>query len=257
MAASDHEPAAMRPAAATSDPPAGTHARVLVVDDDPEIAALLSRYLGSHGLAVRVAGDGARLRAALDAADFDVVLLDLGLPDMDGMALVGELRARWSGPVIIVSGRGDAVERVVGLELGADDYVSKPFDLRELLARIRSVLRRAQPVHEPPHPMRLAFDGLALDLAARQLSGRDGTPIALTTGEFELLRALLAHPFEVLSRDALMNAMHGRDAGPYDRAIDMQVGRLRRKLELDPADPRLIKAVRGAGYMLAAAVERA
>ena len=248
----------MRPAAATPDPVDTTQARVLVVDDDPEVAGLLSRYLGNHGLAVRVAANGARVRAALGDPDFDVVLLDLGLPDADGMSLVRELRSRWAGPIIIVSGSGDAVERVVGLELGADDYVSKPFDLRELLARIRSVLRRAQPAAtaSPQPGPRLAFDGMSLDLAARRLRGRTGEEIDLTTGEFELLRALLAHPLEVLSRDELMNAVHGRDAGPFDRAIDMQVGRLRRKLEVDPGDPRLIKAVRGAGYMLAVAVAR-
>jgi two-component system OmpR family response regulator len=246
----------MRPAAATPGPVDTTQARVLVVDDDPEVAGLLSRYLGNHGLAVRVAADAAQVRAALGTLEFDVVLLDLGLPDADGISLVRELRSRWAGPIIIVSGRGDAVERVVGLELGADDYVSKPFDLRELLARIRSVLRRAQPAPTSPPPARLAFDGLSLDVAARRLRGRGGEEIELTTGEFELLRALVARPLEVLSRDELMNAMHGRDAGPYDRAIDMQVGRLRRKLEVDPGEPRLIRAVRGSGYMLAVPVAR-
>ena len=230
--------------------------RVLVVDDDPEISSMLSRYLQRQGLGVRIAQDGAQVRAALNAPDFDVVLLDLGLPDMDGLGLMRELRSCWHGPVIIVSGRGESVERVIGLELGADDYVSKPFDLRELLARIRSVLRRTQsaPVVEIAH--RFNFDGLSLDVAARQLTGRGGENISLTTGELELLLTFVRRPHQVLSRDQLMNAVHGRDAGPYDRAIDVQIGRLRRKVELDPGDPRLIKSVRGAGYLFASPVQR-
>jgi two-component system OmpR family response regulator len=229
--------------------------QVLIVDDDPGIASLLSRYLEGQGLGVRIARDGAQARAALAHPDFDLVLLDLGLPDTDGLALMRDLRGRWQGPVIIVTGRGESVERVVGLELGADDYVSKPFDLRELLARIRSVLRRAQP--EPRHDGRgLRFDGLQLDPLARRLVGRDGEDIDLTSGELELLLALVQRPHQVLSRDQLMSALHGREAGPYDRAIDVQIGRLRRKVERNPAEPRLIQSVRGAGYLLASAVER-
>jgi two-component system, OmpR family, response regulator len=230
--------------------------RVLVVDDDPEISAMLSRYLQGQGLGVRVAQNGAQVRTALSAPDFDVVLLDLGLPDADGLGLMRELRGRWAGPVIIVSGRGESIERVVGLELGADDYVSKPFDLRELLARIRSVLRRAQPAASTEIAQQFTFDGLSLDMATRQLSGRGGEDISLTSGELDLLLALVQRPHQVLSRDQLMNAIHGRDAGPYDRAIDMQIGRLRRKVELDPGNPRLIKSVRGAGYLFASAVQR-
>lgn len=232
--------------------------RVLVVDDDPEIGALLTRYLEGQGLPVRIASDAAQMRAAMRVPRFDVVLLDLGLPDEDGLELIRELRRHWHGPVIIVSGRGEAVERVVGLELGADDYVSKPFDLRELLARIRSVWRRAQPALRDATGSGeiVLFDGLRLDEAARRLTGRSGGDISLTTGEFELLRALLARPHQVLSRDELMNAVHGRNTGPFDRSIDVQIGRLRRKLEAEPANPRLIKAVRGAGYLFTAPVER-
>ena len=169
-----------------------------------------------------------------------------------------ELRACWSGPVIIVSGRGEPVERVVGLELGADDYLAKPFDLRELLARIRSVWRRAraQVTADNGDTGRLVFDGLMLDLDTRHLLGRDGEVVPLTSGEFALLRVLLAHPHHVLTRDQLMSGLHGRDAGPFDRAIDMQIGRLRRKVEPDPHHPRLILAVRGAGYLLAARVQQ-
>lgn len=232
--------------------------KVLVVDDDPDVTAILSRYLMGQGLGVRIAESGAQVRAALNPPDFDVVLLDLGLPDMDGLGLIRELRSQWQGPVIIVSGRGESVERVIGLELGADDYVSKPFDLRELLARIRSVLRRSQPAANLPVASghRYTFDGMCLDTAARHLNGRNGEDIALSGGEFELLQAFLLRPHQVLSRDHLMNVVHGRSAGPYDRAIDMQIGRLRRKLETDPGNPRLIKAVRGAGYLFAGQVQR-
>lgn len=230
---------------------------VLVVDDDPEIGALLQRYLSSQGLRISVAESGAQVRVAMNAPDFDVVLLDLGLPDEDGLNLMRDLRNRWHGPVIIVSGRGDSVERVVGLELGADDYVTKPFDLRELLARIRSVMRRAQPAAaaEPPARRGFEFEGLRLDVLSRRLTDHAGTEIPLTTGEFDLLHVFLLRPHQVLSRDQLMNAVHGREAGPFDRAIDVQIGRLRRKLQTDAARPELIKSVRGAGYLLAVNVK--
>jgi two-component system OmpR family response regulator len=223
---------------------------VLVVDDDAEIGLLLTRYLEGQGLRVSVAANGGELKAAIGRESVDVVLLDLGLPDEDGLVLIRELRSRWQGPVIIISGRGESVERVVGLELGADDYVIKPFDLRELLARIRSVLRRTQAASAAAGNARAyAFAGFRLDVPSRALAGPDGQDIALTCGEFELLLALVRHAHQVLTRDQLMNALHGRDAGPYDRAIDVQVGRLRRKLEADPACPQLIKSVRGAGYL--------
>lgn len=232
---------------------AGLH--VLVVDDDAEIGAMLAGYLQSQAMRVSLAADGAGLRAAMQQQAVDLVLLDLGLPDEDGLSLIRDLRSRWQGPVIIVSGRGESVERIVGLELGADDYITKPFDLRELLARIRSVARRTQP---PPadaaRGATYAFAGMRLEVAARRLADRDGADIALTAGEFDLLLALVERPQQVLTRDQLMNTMHGRDAGPFDRAIDVQVGRLRRKLEADPAHPELIKSVRGAGYYFAPVV---
>ncbi|HEY0662226.1 MAG TPA: response regulator [Lysobacter sp.] len=242
-----HAPATQSSQANTGSP------HVLVVDDDVEIGLLLSRYLGGQGLRVSVAENGTALRAAMRGQAVDVVLLDLGLPDEDGLSLMRELRSRWQGPVIIISGRGESVERVVGLELGADDYLTKPFDLRELLARIRSVLRRTQPApSSAPTTVRgYEFEGLRLDLPARRLTGPEGREIVLTTGEFELLLALVQHAHQVLTRDQLMNAMHGREAGPYDRSIDVRIGRLRRKLEADPAHPQLIKSVRGAGYLFA------
>ncbi|MEI2455025.1 response regulator transcription factor [Lysobacter firmicutimachus] len=242
----------MDPAAASAPAP-----KLLLIDDDPDIASLLSRYLQANGFRTVSAASAAQARASLDDS-VDLVLLDLGLPDEDGLSLLRHLQGAWRGPVIVVSGRGEAVERVVGLELGADDYVSKPFDLRELLARIRSVLRRAAPAPAPaPAGHCLEFGGYRLDLPARRLSDGAGQEVALTTGEFELLRALAERPREVLSRDQLMNRVHGRNAGPFDRAIDVGIGRLRRKIETDPAAPQLIKSVRGAGYVLAVEVRRA
>ncbi len=231
---------------------------VLVVDDDDEIRGLLARYLGTHGFRVIQAASAAQSRSAIGSQAVDLVLLDLGLPDEDGLSHLKHLQAVWRGPVIVVTGRGEAVERVVGLELGADDYVAKPFDFRELVARIRTVLRRAKPAEnaDAAGGDRVRFAGFSLDLASRQLTDAQGREIPLTTGEFELLRALISHPRQVLSRDQLMNSVHGRQAGPFDRAIDVQIGRLRRKLEPDAAQPALIKSVRGAGYLLAAEVRR-
>lgn len=236
---------------ADSNPPS---LRVLVVDDDPDVGFVLQRFLASQGFEVAIAPDGTSARQAMQAPSFDLVLLDLGLPDGNGLALMTELRMRWSGPVIIVSGRGESTERAVGLELGADDFVSKPFDLRELLARMRSVLRRARTAEAKGD--RLSFDGLALSPETRRLSGRDGADVPLTSGEFALLSAFLERPNQVLTRDHLLNVLHGRDAGPFDRSIDVQIGRLRRKIERDPANPSLIQSVRGAGYLLAARIER-
>ncbi len=236
---------------ADSNPPA---IRVLVVDDDPDVGFVLQRYLASQGFDVAIAPDGTSARSAMQAPSFDLVLLDLGLPDGNGLALMAELRTRWAGPVIIVSGRGESTERAVGLELGADDFVTKPFDLRELLARMRSVLRRARGAEA--NGALLLFDGLALCPETRRLSGRHGADVPLTSGEFALLSAFLERPNQVLTRDHLLNVLHGRDAGPFDRSIDVQIGRLRRKIEQDPASPALIQSVRGAGYLLAARVER-
>ncbi|WP_394538391.1 response regulator transcription factor [Lysobacter enzymogenes] len=237
--------------------PAAAQPRLLLVDDDADILALLARYLGANGCKTASAASAAQARASVAAGGIDLVLLDLGLPDEDGLSLLRHLQTQWRGPVIVVSGRGEAVDRVVGLELGADDYVAKPFDLRELLARVRSVLRRAAAPAQTPAADCLRFEGFRLDLSARRLTDAAGAEIALTTGEFQLLRALLQRPQQVLSRDELMSALHGREAGPYDRTIDVAIGRLRRKIEADPAAPGLIKAVRGAGYLFAAAVSAA
>lgn len=245
------------PDTSSSTPNAGQ--RILIVDDDAEIVALLTRYLKGHAFQVEAVGSGAELRAQLEHAGADVVLLDLGLPDEDGLELLRYLRVAWNGPVIVVSGRGsEPVERVVGLELGADDFVSKPFDLRELLARIRSVLRRTWKTAPAPvvEPGVLTFAGFRLELASRRLTGLQGEEIVLTTGDFQLLCALLEKPRQVLSRDELMDALYKREAGPFDRAVDMGIGRLRRKIEPNPEAPVLIKSVRGAGYLFASEVIR-
>ncbi len=230
---------------------------ILLVDDDAEIALLAERYFRAQGVHISTATNGPAMRHALTSGVVDLVLLDLGLPGEDGFDLLRWLRGNWHGPVIILSGRGETVDRVVGLEMGADDYVTKPFDLRELLARVRTVLRRSgsRPLAGEWNDGTVRFAGHRLDRAARLLTDAGGREIHLTTGEFELLCALLERPCKVLSRDDLLSLLHGRAAGPYDRSIDMQIGRLRRKIEADPASPEIIKSVRGAGYLFAARPE--
>jgi two-component system, OmpR family, response regulator len=233
---------------------------LLVVDDDPDISELIERYFVTQGFRVSIAADGAAMRGRLQEESVDLVLLDLGLPGEDGLELTRYLREHWRGAIIIVTGRGESVDRVVGLELGADDYVTKPFELRELLARARSVLRRTAnrvpAVGRARTEQAFAFAGFRLDPTARELRDSNGAPIGLTSGEYDLLKIFLERPNRVLSRDDLMTWLHGRDAGPYDRAIDVQIGRLRRKLEADAASPQIIKSVRGAGYLFAEQVRR-
>ncbi len=244
------------PESATS-PTAAPQPHLLVVDDDVEILEIARRYFSMHGFRVSVATDGSAMRNMLTGEAIDLILLDLGLPGEDGFELTRYLREHWCGPVIIVTGRGESVDRIVGLELGADDYVTKPFDLRELLARVRSVLRRSESrAPQAPFVDLVRFAGFRLDLAARHLMAADGAAVPLTTGEYELLQIFLERPNRVLSRDDLISRMHGRDAGPYDRSIDVQVGRLRRKIETDPTRPELIKSVRGAGYLFTARPQR-
>ena len=234
--------------------------RLLVVDDDIGVTRLIERYFGSHGFTVSSAHDGRQLRACLEAQPFDVILLDLGLPGEDGLTLTRFLRERWHGALIIVTGQGDSVERVVGLELGADDYVTKPFDLRELLARVRSVLRRTaaagavQPVAAKTGVY--AFNGWQLDPASRSLRDPAGAPVALTTGEYDLLFTLLQAAGRVLSRDFLIEQVCRRVAGSFDRTVDVQIGRLRKKLRDDSPNPSVIKSVRGVGYLFTPSVQR-
>ncbi len=236
-------------------------AHLLVVDDDPDVLDLLRRYFTGQGFHVSTAASGDGMHAVLGREPVDVVLLDLGLPDADGLELTRRLRGTWHGALVIITGRGDAVDRVVGLELGADDYVTKPFELRELLARVRSVLRRTSATtagtDAEPGDATIRFAGYHLDPLARTLHKTSGDPVSLTSGEYDLLRILVEHPNRVLTRDDLMEHLHGRNAGPFDRAIDVQIGRLRRKIESDPASPELIKSVRGAGYLFSVRVTKA
>jgi two-component system OmpR family response regulator len=241
-----------------ADKPSAKSPHLLIVDDDADIVDLVRRYFSAQGFEVGAAANGVAMRDIIEARDVDVVLLDLGLPGEDGFTLTRYLREHWKGALIIITGRGDSIDRVVGLELGADDYVTKPFELRELLARVRSVLRRSAEVRSPEsNAAEVArFAGFRLNLNSRDLTDPTGNPVPLTTGEFDLLSVFISSPNRVLSRDDLMNRIHGRDAGPYDRAIDVQIGRLRRKIETDPVRVPLIKSVRGAGYLFAARVER-
>lgn len=228
---------------------------MLVVDDDDDIRDLVMTYLGSQGIAVSEATGEAELHAAVARDAPDVILLDVNLGREDGFAIARRLRTNWQGGLMMVTGRGDTIDRVVGLEIGADDYVTKPFELRELLARIRSIGRRASGragAAPAASGDTLTFAGFALDRARRELRTADGSLIALTTGEYELLVVLAEHPGQVLSRDQLLRQTHRRDAGPFDRTIDVQIGRLRRKLGDDGKSPRLIKSVRAAGYTLVA-----
>jgi two-component system OmpR family response regulator len=229
---------------------------IAIVDDEPDITLLLGAYLRGHGFRVSELASGHALMQLMVADTPDLVLLDLGLPGEDGLAIARKLREHWRCGLVIVTGRGDAVDKVVGLEVGADDYVTKPFDLRELVARAKAVLRRLAPATEPAPPSatlpreRFDFQGWELDVAARRLCTSDGEAVSLTAGEFDLLCVFVRHPGRVLSRDFLLGQTRGREAAPFDRTIDVQVGRLRRKLEADPEDPQIIQSVRGAGYIL-------
>ena len=235
---------------------------IAIVDDDIDITMLLGNYLQAQGFRVTQLHSGRSLRTLMPVDPPALVLLDLGLPGEDGFTIARQIREHWRCGLVIVTGRGDAVDKVVGLEVGADDYVTKPFDLRELLARVKAVLRRTAPASAPAEAPqaaarnRLCFSGFELDGAARSLRGPHGREVVLTSGEFDLLTAFTRHPGRVLSRDFLLEETRGREAAPFDRTIDVQVARLRKKLEVDPEDPQIIKSVRGAGYILVPAVTR-
>jgi two-component system OmpR family response regulator len=226
----------------------------LLVDDDARLGALVTEYLGRHEVDVTVAGDGERGLAALRKGRFDVVLLDVMLPGIDGLEVCRRLRASpglASLPVVMLTAKGDDVDRIVGLELGADDYLGKPFNPRELLARIRAILRRREP--EPAVRRRVAVGDIVIDLEARSAMHAKNGEIALTSAEFDLLECFVTRPQRVLSREQLMDWTRGRRADPLDRTIDVQVSRLRKKIEA--GEEPLIKTVRNAGYMLCAPVE--
>jgi two-component system, OmpR family, response regulator len=230
---------------------------ILVVDDDAEIRNLVAEYLTLHGYRVSVARDGTQMRSALEADCPDLVVLDLMLPGEDGLSLCRDLRARSSLPVIMLTARREEIDRIIGIEMGADDYLGKPFNPRELLARIKSVLRRARPLPAAhSEAKRLRFAGWVLDCTARHLIDPEGVIVPLSGAQHRLLAVFLDHPNRVLDRDQLVDMALGREATPFDRSIDVQVSRLRQLLRDNGREPRIIKTVRNGGYVLAAAVER-
>lgn len=231
---------------------------ILVVDDDPEILRMVSGYLSQEGYDVQTAVNGTRMAEILAERAIDLVILDLGLPGQDGLELARALRAKSDIGIIILTGRGEVVDRVVGLEIGADDYLTKPVSLRELLARVRSVLRRqsaTQAKRGAALPNLARFAGWTLDFNARRLTARDGAEVPLTTAEFRLLGALVTEAQKPVHRDRLLGLVAEREWTPYDRSVDVLVGKLRQKIEADPKKPGLIKTERGVGYLLSADVE--
>jgi two-component system OmpR family response regulator len=233
-------------------------AHILIVDDQKEICDVVQEYLSGEGYRVSTANDGAEMRRVIAQSPADLVILDLMLPGEDGLTLARALREESSVGIIILTGRGETVDRIIGLEMGADDYLPKPFHLRELLARVKSVLRRVQMRStERPAPARTRarFAGWHLDLSSRELWSPGGQEVQLTTGEFDLLSAFVGNANQVLSRDRLLDLARNREAGPFDRTIDVQVGRLRRKLEDNSQHPTMIKTVRGSGYIFTPTVE--
>jgi two-component system, OmpR family, response regulator len=227
---------------------------ILVVEDDREVRDMLREYLSTHGYEVLQAQDGAAMRTEIERHLPDVVLLDVRLPGEDGLTLARYLRERYDLGIIMVTASGEIIDRVVGLEIGADDYVTKPFDPRELLARIKSVMRRMQPSSPAAsagtaESQRVAVGRCRLDLGSRQLFDGDGQEVPITTMEYDLLKVFLDHPRKVLTRDQILTFTRNREWEPFDRSIDIRIARLRRKVESDPDRPQAIRTVRGAGYM--------
>ncbi|WP_025858499.1 response regulator [Pseudomonas sp. CHM02] len=232
---------------------------LLIVDDDLEVLALLKKFFLQHGYVVETAASGAELWAAMERQPADLIILDLMLPGDNGLLLCQRLRQQYATPVIMLTAMGELSDRVVGLEMGADDYLSKPFDARELLARVRAVLRRAgesrPPMGEVARPL-IRFAGWQLDLTRRELRSPDQVMIPLSSGEFDLLLVFAEHPQRVLTREQLLNLARGHSHDAFDRSIDVQVSRLRRKLEFDTKRPAMIRTVRNGGYQFTASVTR-
>ena len=226
---------------------------ILIVDDHREIRELVSRALTKEGFRVSAAADGRAMRKIMADSRIDLVLLDLMLPGEDGLSLCRTLRAELNVPIIMLTAKGEEVDRVIGLEMGADDYLPKPFGSRELIARIKAVLRRSQETiskgETGQRPKSYHFDRWGLDTGSRALIRDDGVTVPLSTGEYDLLIALVERPQRVLNRDQLLDLARGRSSAGLDRSIDTQVSRLRKKLEIDPSDPQIIKTVWGGGYM--------
>lgn len=242
---------------------------VLIIDDDEKIRNVVGHYMEDDGYKVLSAGSGAEAMNVVKQSAPDVVLLDLGLPDTNGLTLMNEIRAQISAPIIVVSGKDDSTDRVVGLEMGADDYVGKPFHLRELSARVKTVLRRVVKDNDSPAPPGeggkdknedsevIQFENWTMNTGRFEVTDADHNPVELTTGEFQLLHTLVKSANRVLSREQLFDLTRGNDYDSFDRAVDIQIGRLRKKLNDDPKTPRLIKTVRGVGYMFIGTVTKA
>jgi two-component system OmpR family response regulator len=230
---------------------------ILIVDDDREIRSLVAQFLKKHGYRVTPAADGREMMHLMEKGRFDLIVLDLMLPGEDGLSLCRRVRAESSMPIIMLTAMGEEMDRIIGLEMGADDYLPKPFNPRELLARIKAVLRRVADrgaAVASSDVAALVFDGWRLDTVKRELRAPDGALVPLTAGEFELLSAMVERAGQVLSRDQLLDLTRGRDAAPFDRSVDVLISRLRRKIESDPKEPSIIKTVRGGGYILSSGV---
>ena len=232
---------------------------VLVVDDDPDVLDIVERCLIDGGYNVATADNGPDAMERIQAESFDLAIVDVGLPGTDGLTLTRSFKEHTNIGIIILSGRGDTTDRIVGLEVGADDYVTKPFEPRELLARVRSVLRRVNLNEQPEvseEGVGYTFDGWVLDASRRRLSTKSGEAVPLTSGEFDMLLAFVTHPNRVLSRDQLLDLLTTSYRPAYDRSIDVRLGRLRRKIEADPKSPELIKTIRNVGYIFSANVKK-
>jgi two-component system phosphate regulon response regulator OmpR len=228
-----------------------TSAHIVIVDDEPDLRDMVAEYLLKQGYAVSEAGSGDALWALLAERAIDLAILDINMPGEDGLSIARQLRKRGPVGIIMLTANGDTVDRIVGLEVGADDYVTKPFDLRELLARIRSVLRRATSPDLPPATMgrEVRFGRCTLNLDSRKLYAADGAEMPLTAMEFDLLRVFAENPGRTLSRERILDLAHNAETDPFDRSVDTRIVRLRRKLEEDPTKPQVLKTVRGAGYI--------
>jgi two-component system OmpR family response regulator len=234
-----------------------TSPHILVVEDDREISALVARYLRVNDFRVTVAADGREMNRRLADGHFELIILDLMLPGEDGLSICRRLRRDTRLPIVMLTAKSDELDRVVGLETGADDYLTKPFSPRELLARIRAVLRRCRgetDQTEPSRAKRHAFAGFVLDVPGRRLTDPSGALVTLTAAEFDLLLVLVERPARVLSRDALLDLTQGRAPGPYERSVDILISRIRRKTEADPHHPEMIRTVRSGGYVFSAEV---